>query len=142
MIAALVKEYPTEYRLVYLLGAAYDEAKDDAKALEILREIPAAGGEQFANAQIRIAMILKRQKRVNEAIDSLLAAIRMKKDAPGIYVYLASLYEEGKQFPAAEAILREGLQTTPTASISTTVSASSSKRPAVLRKALPRCKRS
>ena len=44
MIAALVKEYPTEYRLVYLLGAAYDEAKADAKALEILRGIPAAGG--------------------------------------------------------------------------------------------------
>ncbi len=58
-------------------------------------------------------MILKRQKRTNEAVDSLLAAIRLKKDTPGFYAYLASLYEDEKKFPAAEAILREGLQTLP-----------------------------
>jgi tetratricopeptide (TPR) repeat protein len=107
-IAALVKEYPMEYRLVYLLGTTYEESRADEKAVEILKRIPVTADE-FTNAQIRIAMILKRQKRAIEAVDSLVAAIRKKNDAPGLYAYLASLYGEEKRFPAAEAILREGL---------------------------------
>ena len=39
-------------------------------------------------------MILKKQQRVNEAVDSLRKAIRKKRDAPGLYAYLASLYED------------------------------------------------
>lgn len=110
--SALIREYPTEYRLIYLLGTTYEEIKDDAKALETLRGIPASA-EQFGSAQIRIGMILKKQRRVTEAVDSLLQAIRKKGDAPNLYAFLASIYEEEKQYAAAEGLIREGLRIIP-----------------------------
>jgi tetratricopeptide (TPR) repeat protein len=109
---ALLKEYPTEYRLMYLLGTTYEESGNKEKAMETLRGVSPAS-EHFANAQIRIGMILKKQKKVNEAVDSLLIAIRKKKDAPGLYAYLAYLHEDQKEFKAAEEIIREGLQNNP-----------------------------
>lgn len=110
--SALIQEYPTEYRLIYLLGTTYEEIKADAKALETLREIPASA-EQFGSAQIRIGMILKKQQRVTEAVDSLLQAIRKKGDAPGLYAFLASVYEEEKKYSTAEELIREGLRINP-----------------------------
>jgi tetratricopeptide (TPR) repeat protein len=107
-----VAESPKEYRLVYLLGTAYEEAKEDRKALETLRTIPAQS-DQFIAAQGRIAMILKRLQREDEAIESLLEAIRKKRDVPVFYTALASLYEDQKRFSQAEAILREGFKVLP-----------------------------
>ncbi len=107
--SALIQEYPTEYRLVYLLGTTYEETKADAKALETLRKIPAAE-EQFSSAQIRVGMILKKQQRTAEAVDSLLQAIRKKGDAPGLYAFLASIYEDEKKYSAAEELIQEGLR--------------------------------
>ncbi len=88
-----------------MLGTTYEEIKADAKALETLREIPASS-EQFGSAQIRIGMILKKQQRVTEAVDSLLQAIRKNGDTPGLYAYLASSYEEDKKCAAAEYLSR------------------------------------
>ena len=111
-LASLVKEYPTEYRLAYLLGTAYSETGAAEKALSVLEGIPITA-DQFALARLRIGMILKKQQRVSEAIDSLRKAIRMKNDFPGLYTYLASLYEETKRFQEAEELLREGVRMIP-----------------------------
>jgi tetratricopeptide (TPR) repeat protein len=95
-----------------LIGTTYEGIGADAKALETLRGIPASA-EQFGNAQIRIGMILKKQQRATEAVDSLLQAIRKRGDVPGLYAYLASIYEEGKKYAAAEELIGEGLRTNP-----------------------------
>jgi tetratricopeptide (TPR) repeat protein len=112
MMAALMREYPTEYKIMYLLGTTYAEIKDDGKALETLRGIPVSS-EHFGGAQIRIGMILKKQQRATEAVDSLLQAIGKKKDVPGLYAFLASIYEEEKKYSAAEELIREGLRVNP-----------------------------
>ena len=111
-LALLLQESPTDYRLAYLLGSTYEEAGFFDKALLILREIPVTA-EQFTSAQLRMGMILKKQLRVNEAIDSLRKAIQKKRNAPELYGYIAALYEEDKRYPEAEEILREGLGTLP-----------------------------
>jgi tetratricopeptide (TPR) repeat protein len=112
MLSALTREYPTEFKIIYLLGTTYEEIKAYDAALETLRRIPASA-EHFGNAQIRIGMILKKQQRATEAVDSLLAAIGKKKDAPGLYAFLASIYEEEKKISAAEDLIREGLRISP-----------------------------
>jgi tetratricopeptide (TPR) repeat protein len=112
MLDALMREYPTEYKITYLLGTTYEEIKAYDAALETLRGIPASS-EYFGGAQIRIGMILNKQQRTTEAVDSLLQAIGKKKDAPGLYAFLASIYEEEKKYSAAEELIREGLRTSP-----------------------------
>lgn len=112
MLASLVREFPTEYRIIYLLGTTYEEIRAYDAALETLRSIPASS-EHFGSAQIRVGMILKKQQGTAVAVDSLLAAIAKKKDAPGLYAYLASLYEEDKQYDAAEEHLHAGLHFNP-----------------------------
>jgi tetratricopeptide (TPR) repeat protein len=109
MLVDLTREYPTEYKIIYLLGTTYEEIKSYETALETLRKIPASS-EHFGNARIRIGMILKKQQRATEAVDSLLQAIGKKKDVPGLYAFLASIYEEEKKFSAAEDLIREGLR--------------------------------
>jgi tetratricopeptide (TPR) repeat protein len=61
------------------------------------------------SARIRIAMILKKEGKLREAIAVLEQVARVKRDVPGIYVVLSSLYEEDKDQAGAERILKEGL---------------------------------
>lgn len=112
MLTALLREYPTEYRIMYLLGTTYEDIRADDAALDVLHGIPASS-EYFGSAQIRIGMILKKRHEVDKAVDSLRRAIGKKKDIPGLYAYLASLYEEGKKYSEAEDLLREGLRLNP-----------------------------
>jgi len=112
MLTALMREYPTEYRIMYLLGTTLEKIRADEAALETLRGIPVSS-EHFGSAQIRIGMILKKMRRVAEAVDSLRRAIGQKKDAPALYAFLASFYEEEKKYPAAEELIREGLRINP-----------------------------
>jgi tetratricopeptide (TPR) repeat protein len=112
IFSALTGEYPQEYRLRYLLGTTYEGAKRNEKALQTFREIPAMA-EQFANAQVRIAMILKKMGEIKEAIAALQTAIEQKRDAAGLYAFLASLYGEEKDFTAAEGLIRSGLGVIP-----------------------------
>jgi tetratricopeptide (TPR) repeat protein len=63
----------------------------------------------YGSAQIRLAMILKKEGKTREAIANLEEAVKVKREVPGLYVVLSSLYEEEKDLPSAERILKEGM---------------------------------
>jgi tetratricopeptide (TPR) repeat protein len=109
---SLLQKSPKDIRLIYMLGAAYEEAGNYDKAIETLKQIPYSS-DQFADTQIRIGFMLKKQQKTDEAIVFLQDAISRKKDAPNLYTFLASLHEDKRQFAAAESVIREGLLANP-----------------------------
>ena len=104
----LTKKYPADYRYSYLQATAYEEKKAYAQAIVILIKIP-ANSDLYGTAQIRLAMILKKEGKTREAIANLEKAVKVKREVPGLYVILSSLYEEEKDIPGAERILKEGM---------------------------------
>jgi tetratricopeptide (TPR) repeat protein len=86
--------------------------KSHSQAIEEFKKIP-VHSEFYENAQIQIAMILKKEGKIDEAIALLQNAIKNNKKMPGLYVYLSSLHEENKKLSSAEEILKEGLLISP-----------------------------
>jgi len=63
----------------------------------------------YSSARIRIAMIRKKEGKISDAIIVLEQAIKVKRDVPGFYVVLSSLYEDQQDRVGAERILKEGM---------------------------------
>jgi tetratricopeptide (TPR) repeat protein len=69
--------------------------------------------EFFANARIQAAVILKNEGNTDGAAETVREAIARKRDAPGLYLFLGTLYDGKKDYAQAEKILREGLSILP-----------------------------
>lgn len=107
----LNKEYPEDHRFLYLLASAYEEKKDFEQTLQHLGAIPIAS-DLYGNARMRIAVILKKQGKPQEALAVAGQAVKNKKEA-ALYAFLSSLQEEGKDVAGAERTLKEGLRDFP-----------------------------
>ena len=108
----LLASYPDDQKIRYVLATAYDEKSMNPQALEMFRLIP-TDSEFFVNARIHAAAILKKEGNIDGAIKILQETLAQKRDAPGLYVFLASLYDEKKDLPRAEKVLQEGLSILP-----------------------------
>jgi tetratricopeptide (TPR) repeat protein len=58
-------------------------------------------------------MILKKERKADEAIALIEKVLMNKKDAPGLYIFLSSLYEDGKKYEKTEETLKQGLLIAP-----------------------------
>jgi tetratricopeptide (TPR) repeat protein len=67
----------------------------------------------YVNARTHAAMILKKEGKPDEAMKTVREAIAVKTDAPRLYVFLSSLYDEKKDYAHAEKALRGGLDVLP-----------------------------
>jgi len=99
-------------RLRYLLATAYAEKGDRKSALEEYRKV-SAYSELFVNARIQMALILKKDGQLPEAIDVIKDSMARKKDQVPFYIYLSSLYDENKDLAAAENVLLAGIKIFP-----------------------------
>jgi len=104
----LVRRYPADQRYAYLQATAYEEKRLYAPALAIMEKIPPTS-DLYSSARIRIAMIRKKEGKISDAIIVLEQAIKVKRDVPGFYVVLSSLYEDQQDRVGAERILKEGM---------------------------------
>ena len=109
---ALLDKNAGDDRVRYLLATTYEANKENKLAQEEYRRI-SPKSELYANAHVRIGMILKNDGKITEAISVLQEAISRKKDQFSFYLYLSSLYEEKKDLPGAENILKEGIRNVP-----------------------------
>jgi tetratricopeptide (TPR) repeat protein len=108
LFGKLLALYPEEQKIRYLLATSYSEKSMTRQALEMLQQIP-PDSEYFANASIQAAVILKNEGNLEGAIKAARDAIARKRDAPGLYVFLGTLYDGMKDYPGVEKVLREGL---------------------------------
>jgi len=104
----LLAAYPDDQKIRYLLATAYGERAMIRQAIEMFNGIP-TDSEYFTSAQIQASLLLKKKGTLEEALKAAGEAILRKKDAPELYVFLASLYDEKKDSAQAEKILRKGL---------------------------------
>ncbi|MCX5834786.1 MAG: tetratricopeptide repeat protein, partial [Deltaproteobacteria bacterium] len=108
----VLKGFPNDDEARYFRAAAYGEKKLYGEALADLNKIPVSS-DLYANAQIQIGVILKKQNRPQEAIEVTKKAMNVKKGDPALYGFLASLYEDAKDLKTAEQTLLEGLTMAP-----------------------------
>lgn len=112
VLLELLKTYPGDYRLQYLLGSAYEGKKDYHRAIVELNNIP-PDADLYPSAQLSIGTMLRNTGQIEKAINYLATAIANRKEAPELYALLASLYEENKDLPKAEETLQKGLGISP-----------------------------
>jgi predicted Zn-dependent protease len=106
MLEARAREEPADARLRYLLASAYEESGDADRAIAAYGEV-SAKSEYFGSARGRMAFLLNKAGRKEEALRTADQALEKRKDYPGLYLYLASLHEEIKNPKAAEKVLRQ-----------------------------------
>jgi len=107
----LRRAYPEDHRFLYLEAAAYEGKKDFMTAIRRLEDIPVTS-DLFGSARIRIASLLKQEGRTSEAVETIRRALAQKKEA-GLYIYLSSLQEEGKDIAGAIDTLKQGIASLP-----------------------------
>jgi len=105
---SLLETAPNDDKLHYLLANALEQ-KGDLSAARVEYQKISTVFELYANAQIHTAMIFKKEGRLDDAILVLTQAIQKKNDQAILYLYLSSLYEEQKNFAAAEKTVLEGI---------------------------------
>jgi tetratricopeptide (TPR) repeat protein len=104
--------YPDDQKIRYLLAAAYSEKSQNPQALEMFARIT-PDSDFYVNARTHAATILKKEGKPDEAVKAIREAIAVKTDAPGLYVFLSSLYDGNKDYTHAEKVLRDGLDVLP-----------------------------
>jgi Flp pilus assembly protein TadD len=67
----------------------------------------------YPEARIHIGTILKKDGKIDESISLIEKDITLKKDAYGLYSFLATLYQDKKDLKSAEGILKKGLEQSP-----------------------------
>lgn len=108
----LLERSPGDDKLLYMLAnTLYHKGDHDASFQNYLRISPSF--ELYANAQIHAAMILKKLGRLDEAVSVLVQALEKKNDQAELYLYLSSLYEDGKDLAAAEKTIVTGIERVP-----------------------------
>ncbi len=107
-LTSIVAAFPEDQEARYYLGAALDEHEDFDAAYENL-SLLGPESKYFVHARIRMAYILQRQGKTDEAIELLREAVNLKQGHPRLYLMLSTLYEGREQYQAAMSVLKEGL---------------------------------
>jgi tetratricopeptide (TPR) repeat protein len=110
--STVLKKNITDDKVRYLLATTYEEKGENKLAMEEFKNI-SISSELYANSQIRVGMILKKEGKISEAINLIKEVIKKKNDQVPLYLFLSSLYEDAKDSVAAENILREGVKIAP-----------------------------
>jgi len=106
---AVLNKFPNAARTKYFLASSYDKDGQQGKAFETFKAIP-QDSDLYTSTRTHMALILKGDGRVPEAINLIREAIVTKKeDAADLYGLLASLYDGSNELDVAEKTLKEGI---------------------------------
>jgi tetratricopeptide (TPR) repeat protein len=110
--SSILQQNVADDKVRYLLASTYEQKKDNMRAIEAYSGI-AASSELFVSSQMRAALLLKNENKINQAIDLIQKAIKTKSDQILFYLFLSALYEETSDNKASERILKSGLDIAP-----------------------------
>ena len=109
---AVLAQFPRDSRSRYFLASAYEKDGQQAQAFETFKAVP-QDSELYTSARTRMALILKGEHRIPEAIDLISKAIAVVGDEADLYGLLASLYDAKGEPGRAEKTLHEALERFP-----------------------------
>jgi tetratricopeptide (TPR) repeat protein len=99
---------PRDDRVRYYLGAAYVEKEAFDQALSEFKRI-SPESNLYSDSRRSIVLILKKQKRIEEAIQIMEESIRVKPNDVDLYLILAAFFENENQLQRALETLTKGL---------------------------------
>ena len=105
----ILRNTPADIRAIFFLATIYEEQGNTDDALKEYRRIPQTAVSFFPQAQIRIAIILHKQEKKEEAKQLIRQAIQTDHTVTDFYSILAHFHEEEKDYSLAEAVLKDGL---------------------------------
>ena len=108
----LHQQNPKADRIIYYLGILNQEAKNTEAALSWFAQMPSTS-DLFIESVARQALLLKNDKKLDEAISVVNAALAKKNKQPSFYDMLSSLYASKKEYQKALDILKTGLAAVP-----------------------------
>lgn len=108
-LSMIVSAWPEDSKSRYYLATACQEREDLGKAMGHFKLIK-EDSKYYINAQMHIAHILDKQGKHDEAVIVLKKAIAREKPKAGLYLMLASLYEDIKDYGKAIETIKEGLK--------------------------------
>jgi tetratricopeptide (TPR) repeat protein len=108
-LTSILDTWPNDQEARYYLAVALEENEDPKGAYKNFETLD-SDSNYFINARIRMAYILEKQERDDEAIHLLKETIPHKKEEPRLYLTLSSLYEFSGEYHSALDSLNEGLK--------------------------------
>ena len=109
---AVLAKFPRDGRTRYFLASAYEKDGQRAPAFEAFKAVP-RDSDLYTSARTRMALILKGEHRIPEAIDLISKTIAVAGDEADLYGLLASLYDAKGEPGRAEKVLQEALERFP-----------------------------
>lgn len=107
-LTEVLRQVPESDKIRFYLAAVYEETGERAKAIEHFKKVP-AGSSFYSESVIHAAYLLKAGKQLNEAIELVTAAMKIKNDVPQLYSIIATLWDEKGDLFKAEGYLSQGL---------------------------------
>lgn len=98
--------------LHYLLGVAYNELEDSARAMTHFKAVP-PDSRFYRDAVIQQAFRYNDDGQIDAAIGLLETALSHEPDHPDFLIYLASLYEEKEAYANALSLLERAIAVAP-----------------------------
>ncbi len=108
----VLKRNPDADKIKYYLGILYESREESDAALDAFYTVP-PNSSFYMEARLHIVNILRKDERNADAEVSLMDAIDERNDVPEFYEFMAAIYEEGDNYPAAEKILERGRRKLP-----------------------------
>jgi tetratricopeptide (TPR) repeat protein len=112
-LAPVVSFWPGDHEARYYLAAAYEENKEWEKALHHYKMINETS-RHFVNTQIRIAYILEKQERYDEAIERMRRVLEKDPNHVDALNYIGYTYaQQGLRLDEAMTLIKKALELAP-----------------------------
>jgi Tfp pilus assembly protein PilF len=108
----ILNDAPESDKIRFYLAAVYEETRQQEKALREFKKIPVSS-TYYGEAVVHAAYIEKNQGRLKDALETIAAGLKERKDQPQIYAMYASLLDEKGEFKTAIGILEQGISKFP-----------------------------
>ncbi|MFS4458746.1 tetratricopeptide repeat protein [Bdellovibrio sp. HCB2-146] len=108
----ILADAPESDKIRFYLAAVYEETRQQEKALREFKKIPVTS-TYYGESVVHAAYIEKNLGRLKDALETISAGLKERKDQPQIYAMYASLLDEKGDFKAAIGILEQGLEKFP-----------------------------
>ena len=110
VLEAAHAHWPANDEISYFLALGYDDLKETAKAVELLRKVVAIKPD-FRDARYQLAVLLEKSNRMEEAETEFRALLSKKPDDASILNYLGySLADRGLKLDAARELIERAVR--------------------------------
>lgn len=108
----ILRDAPESDKIRFYLAAVFEEMKEADKAIAHFKKIPSAS-QFYGEAMVHTAYMMKNKGRLQEAIEVIEAALKVRKDQSQLYAMYASLMDELGEYNKAIAMLSEAVEKFP-----------------------------